>query len=84
MNGFLKINDVLDAYYAYMAPFDILWYFSFLSVEIRTKFALYRCIVMYINTNYDWVYVKKIIEWVLLISYWKILHLPGTISAAEL
>lgn len=24
MNGFLKINDVLDAYYAYMAPFDIL------------------------------------------------------------
>lgn len=29
MNGFLKINDVLDAYYAYMAPFDVLWYFSF-------------------------------------------------------
>lgn len=24
MNGFLKINDVLDAYYAYIAPFNIL------------------------------------------------------------
>lgn len=66
MNGFLKINDVLDAYYAYMAPFDILWYFSFLSVEIRTKFALYRCIVMYININYDWVRLKN--NWMIFVN----------------
>lgn len=55
MNGFLKINDVLDVYYVYMVLFDILWYFFFLFLEIRIKFVFYRCIVMYININYDWV-----------------------------